>query len=131
MRKIIVSAVIAACMVSFTAPAYSEWKAAHYPRPTPDKADAARPCGDCLTKLGRGFLNCLTFIMEVPSQISKVSKCNGPLAGFTWGVVKGVGMAGVRAGVGIYEVVTFPLACPAGYGPILNDPEYFFADEIE
>jgi len=131
MRKMIVVIIVAAFMAAFTAPGYCEWKAANYPRPTPEKGSATDHCGDCLQKLGRGFLNCITFVFEVPSQISKVSKCNGPLAGFTWGIVKGIGMSGVRAGVGIYEIVTFPLACPEGYKPILTDPEYFFADKIE
>lgn len=127
MRKIMVAVMVLSCILAFTMPAYCEWRCANYPKPEADKSSG---CGDCLQKLGRGFANCLTFIMEIPQQISDVNKASGPLAGFTWGIVKGVGMAGLRAGVGIYEVVTFPLPCPAGYKAILTDPEYFFADNI-
>lgn len=129
MRKIIVVAMILVSIAAFTAPAYCKgWHCEKSPMPVAQVGDDFK--GDCLQKLGRGFSNCLTFVMEIPNQISNVNKANGPLVGFTWGLLKGVGMSGVRAAVGIYEIVTFPLPCPAGYAPILTDPEYFFADKI-
>lgn len=129
MRKTVIAVMVLACLAAFTVPAYCEWRCVSYPRPEVKK-DASAHSGDCLQKLGRGFLNCITFIMEVPQQISNVNRTDSPLAAFTWGILKGIGMSGVRAGVGIYEIVTFPLPCPEGYKPILTDPEYFFSDNI-
>ena len=126
MKSIFAFLMVLVLLLSYAVPAYSVWHCAGSCRPPEDRPES----GDCLQKLGRGFSNCLTFIMEVPQQISNVNRTSGPLAGFTWGLVKGIGMAGVRAAVGAYEVVTFPLPCPEGYKPILTDPEYFFADNI-
>jgi hypothetical protein len=36
----------------------------------------------------------------------------------------------VRAVVGVYEIATFPIPLPKGYGPILKDPEFFFEEMI-
>ena len=88
------------------------------------KSASTVPCGDALKKLGRGLANCLTFPIEIPSQIAKTNNCEGPMAAVTYGVVKGVVMGVFRAVVGAYEVVTFPLPLPEGYKPILTDPEY-------
>ena len=89
---------------------------------------ACPPCdkcaGDPLKKLGRGLSNCLTFVIEVPNQISKTNNCEGPAAAATVGLVKGVVMAAFRAVVGAYEVATFPFPLPECYKPILTDPEY-------
>jgi putative exosortase-associated protein (TIGR04073 family) len=84
---------------------------------------------DAWKKLGRGVCNMLTFPLEIPNQISKVNLTDGPMAAYTWGLVKGVGMTAFRALVGAYEVVTFPVALPEGYQPILTDPEFFFEDQ--
>jgi putative exosortase-associated protein (TIGR04073 family) len=71
-----------------------------------------------------------TFPLELPSQISKTNVTDGPMAAFTWGLLKGVGMTGFRALVGVYETVTFPMPIPERYEPILTDPEFFFEDQI-
>lgn len=81
-----------------------------------------------LTKLSRGFCNAATFILEVPAQMGKVNEESGPLAAGSLGLFKGIGMACIRALVGIYEIATFPIPCPSGYKPVLNDPEYFYSD---
>jgi len=86
-------------------------------------------CDDKLKKLGRGICNSLTFPFEVPLQISRVNNTDGPMAAGSWGLLKGVGMAGVRLAAGLYEVVTFPFPMPENYGPILTDPEFMFEQE--
>ena len=105
-------------------------------------ACAKQPCGnaqavekeifnnDAWKKLGRGACNMLTFPLELPSQVSKTNISDGPTAALTWGLLKGVGMTALRALVGVYETVTFPMPCPEGYKPILTDPEFFFEDQI-
>jgi putative exosortase-associated protein (TIGR04073 family) len=85
---------------------------------------------DAWKKLGRGVANMLTFPLELPSQISKTNITDGPIAAFTWGLLKGVGMMGSRALVGVYETVTFPMPIPEGYEPILTDPEFFLEDQM-
>lgn len=116
------------CAVSFIAPAYGaqcsscasvRCQPCHSPCDCP-------PDGTPLQKLGRGFCNCITFPMEIFHQMGCVNQTDGPMAGLTWGLLKGVGMAGVRAVVGVYEVATFPIPCPECYRPILTSPEYFF-----
>ena len=82
-----------------------------------------------MKKLGRGFCNCITFPFEIFEQIKRTNLSDGPMAGWTWGLLKGVGMTVIRAGVGVYEVATFPVPFPKHYEPILKDPE-FFAEEM-
>ncbi len=91
----------------------------------------ASVCNDgAWKKLGRGAANMLTFSFEIPNQISKVNNSDGPIAAYTWGLLKGIGMTAFRAVVGLYEVVSFPMPCPEGYRPILTEPEFFFEDQI-
>ncbi len=85
-------------------------------------------CDGSLRKLGRGLCNIGTFPFELPLQVSRVNKNDGPMAGATYGVLKGIGMMGTRLFVGIYEVLTFPIAEPKNYEPILKDPEFFFEE---
>jgi putative exosortase-associated protein (TIGR04073 family) len=84
--------------------------------------------GDPLTKLGRGLCNVATFPLELAAQPVKTKESDGPLAGLTVGVVKGIQMTVVRAAVGVFEVATFMIPCPKDYQPILTDPEYFLQD---
>lgn len=86
-------------------------------------------CDDALKKLGRGLCNCVTFPFEIFEQIKRTNLSDGPMAACTWGVLKGVGMTGVRAVVGVYEVATFPIPLPKEYKPILKDPEFFFEEQ--
>lgn len=85
-------------------------------------------CDGPVKKLGRGICNVLTCPFEIFEQMSRVHKESGPMAGVTYGLLKGVGMTGVRAVVGAYEVATFPVPVPGDYEPILRDPEFFFQD---
>ena len=86
-------------------------------------------CDDPLKKLGRGLCNIGTFPFEVFLQVSRVNESDGPMAALSWGILKGVGMSGVRLFVGAYETVTFPFPLPKDYLPILRDPEFMFEEQ--
>ncbi|GMV66102.1 MAG: hypothetical protein AMXMBFR75_18990 [Candidatus Hinthialibacteria bacterium] len=86
---------------------------------------ACDPCADegsPATKLGRGVTNVLTGWLEFPKHtLTGVFNCNvTPLEGLGVGMARGMGRAIERTGVGIFEVVTFPIP---GFSPLLC-PEY-------
>jgi putative exosortase-associated protein (TIGR04073 family) len=81
-------------------------------------------------KAGRGLASIFTPFLEIPGNIIVTSREDGPLAGWTMGLAKGLGMAIVRPVVGFYELLSAPFAAPANYEPILQ-PEYpwsYFGD---
>lgn len=81
-----------------------------------------------LTKFGRGLANAFTCPFEIVKNMSETIDEQGPIAGLTVGLVKGIYHTGIRALVAAYEVVTFPFPFPEDYKPILTDPEYFFEE---
>jgi len=85
-------------------------------------------CDDAIKKLGRGIANIATFPMEIPEQAKRVNQSDGPIAAMTWGFLRGIYMAAIRAVVGVYEVASFPVPYPHDYRPLLDDPEFFFSD---
>jgi putative exosortase-associated protein (TIGR04073 family) len=91
-------------------------------------ASSAAPayCDNAFKKLGRGACNILMCPVEFPSQIADTNKTDGPAAGLTYGVIKGIYWTLVRGVVGVYEVVTFPIPVPCNYRPILTEPEFMF-----
>ncbi len=70
---------------------------------------------DPIHKMGRGVANVLTGWMELPKQIHLGRQEENPVAGFGWGLLKGAGLTVLRAGVGLYEALTFPLPYPKGF----------------
>src|ERR1043166_3087354 len=78
---------------------------------------------DAGRKLGRGLANTFFGIFEIPIQIQRTVEREGSGAGATYGVCKGFGHFFMREGVGIYEVLTFPIPYPRYYEPIL-EPEF-------
>ena len=80
-----------------------------------------------LTKLTRGFVNLVTGWVEVPKRIQETAQDNGALAGFTWGLLRGIGYGFVRTAAGGYELLTFPFPAPPDYEPVI-DPEYVFTE---
>ena len=70
---------------------------------------------DPIHKAGRGVVNVLTGWIELPKQIHLGAQEENPLTGLAWGLVKGAGLTVLRAGVGLYEAVTFPLPYPKGF----------------
>ncbi|OGW75783.1 MAG: hypothetical protein A2Z72_05205 [Omnitrophica bacterium RBG_13_46_9] len=77
-------------------------------------------------KLARGLANILTGWVELPKNIYDTSVEDNVFSGLTVGLVKGVGMAIVRTGAGVYETVTFPFPIPEDYAPVL-EPEFVFS----
>ena len=73
-------------------------------------------------KLGRGFANFFTGVVEVPKNISREWRKSDPVTGFVVGGVKGIGWAGTRMAVGAFDVVTFPVPVPANYEPLMQPP---------
>jgi len=88
----------------------------------------AGQCDDPMKKLGRGACNVVTCPLEIFEQMKRVNNSEGPFASITYGLLKGIGMTGVRAVVGVYEIATFPIPFPKNYRPILKDPEFFFEE---
>lgn len=84
--------------------------------------------GKAFTKGARGFVNLVTGWVEIPKRVHETSQESGALAGFTWGLLRGIGHGFVRTCAGAYELVTFPFPAPAGYEAIL-EPEYVFTEE--
>lgn len=83
--------------------------------------------GKAFTKLTRGAVNLITGWVEVPKRIHETSQLSGKWAGFTWGLLRGLGYGFIRTAAGGYEVITFPFPAPPGYAPVMQ-PEYVFAE---
>jgi putative exosortase-associated protein (TIGR04073 family) len=82
-------------------------------------------------KAQRGFAAITTPFLEIPGNIKETSEREGPLVGWTAGLAKGIGMSIVRPPIGVYELVTAPIAAPKNFEPILQ-PEYpwsYFGDD--
>ena len=83
--------------------------------------------GKAFTKLTRGFVNIITGWVEVPKRIQETTQASGAAAGFTWGLLRGIGHGFIRTAAGAYEFFTFPFPAPPGYEPVIQ-PEYVFTD---
>ena len=91
---------------------------------------ASAQAGDgqkAFTKLTRGAVNILTGWVEIPKRIQETSNDAGAFAGFTWGLLRGIGHGFIRTAAGGYELLTFPFPAPPGYEPVIQ-PEYVFSD---
>jgi putative exosortase-associated protein (TIGR04073 family) len=83
--------------------------------------------GGAMGKLGRGFVNVVTGWVEIPKRIYETSQDQGAAAGWTWGLLRGLGHGIVRTAAGFYELVTFPFPAPPDYAPVI-EPEYVFTE---
>ena len=83
--------------------------------------------GKAFTKLTRGFVNIVTGWVEIPKRIQETSQVSGAAAGFTWGLLRGLGHGFIRTAAGFYEFFTFPFPAPPGYEPVIR-PEYVFTE---
>ena len=92
------------------------------PRPA---AAASMDAGAGFKKLTRGLTNTVTGWVEIPMRVQETSQDAGALAGFTWGLLRGLGHGFVRTAAGLYEVATFPFPAPPDYQPVIQ-PEYVF-----
>lgn len=84
--------------------------------------------GGAFTKLTRGAVNTVTGWVEVPKRIHETTELDGAAAGFTWGLLRGLGHGFIRTAAGLYELATFPFPAPPGYEPVIQ-PEYVFTSE--
>lgn len=94
--------------------------------------------GNPFKKLGRGVVNVAFGPLEICKQPVLIARSEGELAGITWGVFQGIGYCLAREGVGILDIITFPMPLPGcpddpndigwGYGPIMQ-PEWIFTRE--
>lgn len=82
--------------------------------------------GKSFTKLTRGAINTFTGWVEIPKRIQQTSQISGALAGFSWGLIRGLGYGFVRTAAGLYEAFTFPFPAPPGYEPVIQ-PEYVYS----
>lgn len=80
------------------------------------------------TKFVRGVANFTTGWLEIPKQISIVSREEGWVKGAMRGSIEGLGMFLARTLAGAYEILTFPVPLPPGYQPMLQ-PEYVWEPE--
>ena len=80
------------------------------------------------TKLTRGAVNIVTGWVEIPNRIHETVQMSGPAAGFTWGLLRGLGYGAVRTVAGVYELLTFPFPAPPGYESVIQ-PEYIFSSQ--
>lgn len=77
-------------------------------------------------KLGRGISNLLFGWSELPTQIATVNDREGNSAALGYGVVRGVGRSVMRAGAGLFEIVTFPFPIVRGtYYPVLESDTHW------
>ncbi len=73
-------------------------------------------------KLGRGLTNIVASPGEYYVQTSKISSDRDPMTRLFAGFLKGTCAMVERIGVGLYDVLTFPVPLPAGYQPVIQPP---------
>ena len=96
----------------------------------PAIAQAEMQPGGAVSKLGRGIINVFTGWVEIPKRVIETSQASGTAAGWTWGLLRGLGHGFVRTAAGLYEVFTFPFPAPPDYQPVIQ-PEFVFLQETE
>ena len=80
-------------------------------------------CQDAFRKLGRGVVNMAACPFEFTKALGESYESGGVYEAVTIGLLKGLVMMTVRAGLGCVEAVTFPIPIPDNYKPILQ-PEF-------
>ncbi|HRZ38119.1 MAG TPA: exosortase system-associated protein, TIGR04073 family [Candidatus Paceibacterota bacterium] len=79
----------------------------------------AAGCAGPENKLGRGINNLTEFarLGEINRSVEQTFLWDGPQSAYTTGLIRGINRSLVRTGVGLYEVVTFPIP---SYDPVLR-----------
>ena len=77
----------------------------------------ATGCAGPEKKLGRGFGNVFEIVRmgEMRHTVEQTALFDSPDTGYTTGVIRGLNRSMARVGLGLYEVVTFPIPT---YDPI-------------
>ncbi len=91
-----------------------------------------------IRKLGRGVCNTALGVCEVPLKVYDVNQTEGGVAAVTYGLFKGFAYFFAREGVGLAELLSFPVPLPGmtespneggwGYAPMIV-PEFIFDTE--
>jgi len=68
-----------------------------------------------IDKAGRGITNVLTCWIELPKQTHLGTQESNAIVGTGRGLVKGLSLTLLRAGLGVYEAVTFFIPYPGGF----------------
>lgn len=89
----------------------------------PASGALAEPDYTAARKAGRGAAGMFLGVVEIPGNIARETRKNGPIRGATVGLIMGVGMTIVRTCVGTYELFTAPLGFPNDFEPVI-DPEF-------
>lgn len=75
----------------------------------------AASADDPVHKLGRGLANVATGWIEIPKRVAAGRYEENPWTGIGGGLVKGATLTLLRLGLGVYEVLTFPIPYPDNY----------------
>ena len=96
-------------------------------------APAAARAEGPVDKLGRGLTNVITCPGEYFVQFYvNNEQHNNPFETIFGTLVKGTFATVLRAGAGIYDIVTFPVPLPRDYAPILRPDNIFTAfDQVD
>jgi putative exosortase-associated protein (TIGR04073 family) len=77
-------------------------------------------------RLGRGFSNLVFGVWEIPQNMMDVTADQGPAAGASYGLFRGLGRFIVREVTGVWEIVSFPKG-----GEAIIEPEYPWMPAVE
>jgi putative exosortase-associated protein (TIGR04073 family) len=82
----------------------------------------ATGCANAERKFGRGMSNTMEPIRlgEMRRTIEQTALFDGPDAGYATGFITGLNRTLARTGIGIYEMVTFPIP-PYDHAPFVGD----------
>ncbi len=83
--------------------------------------------GTPMTKLGKGLLNIMDAPFEIPGTMMRTAQTEGTLNGISKGFLMGTLNTGMRLLSGVYEVITFSLPIPEGYGSMMRDEPRFLS----
>lgn len=91
-------------------------------------APVAGWAGNPLEKLARGITNVATSPGEFIYQMDPaIDAAPDVVTGYIMGIFKGAFYTVKRAGVGLYDILTFPINRPSGYAPVY-EPETLVKD---
>src|SRR3954470_10177281 len=84
-------------------------------------------CAGPERKLGRGMMNMTEFVRggEMRRSMEQTALWENTDSTYTTGFIRGFNRSIVRTGIGIYEVLTFPIP---GYDPMLTSTNRIYPD---
>lgn len=73
-----------------------------------------------IVKFSRGLVNIVTSPGELLIQPAIIHETENLPIAITAGLIRGIGMTVARIGVGVYDIVTFPIPLPRDYEPVFR-----------